>query len=333
MKTVVIMLGVGGKEYHRLLASEVFKHSSVSDIVSSLDVVELISTLKTSFEQGQETCVVDGQHLSFKQRRRLYRELHEECENLNIVAKTIFESFRSVVEYRTDDLMSGSVTMKDLKVTYASFTLPKLNLDCDEVEYVDLESEKYVKAQFDSVKLLDLDVNAKSAVEHLIKRVSSTSHPLSNELMYVFDEHDNPHHIETIAQHIQFAVDLANDEFDVDRELMMCISLFHDLAKGFVKSMKINSEGDLVAMFKYHELLGETYARRLLSHFQPFSRKLTNSEIDDICQVIRHHMSFVNPSMNVYKYDRKYAITSRQRELLEKFRKIDLLARKSMIEL
>lgn len=144
---------------------------------------------------------------------------------------------------------------------YINFQPPRKGIDCD--DYSIVSHVKFFRKAMTKEELLSIN-NVNELLEHV-------SPAYKRELSNLKLNHDTPHHLENIDEHINMCID------NSDNDYMKIISLFHDLGKAFTK------EG---GTYHGHENISAMYALKAL-------REIPNLKMDIelIVETIYQHMN------------------------------------------
>lgn len=113
----------------------------------------------------------------------------------------------------------NGLSPKSVKAQYISFQPPRIGVDTDEVI---VRSDVFNKVDHDQVI-------ASQSADELFTHLLVT--PLADEIELDYQSHDNPHHLESIKEHIDMTIKAAPTD-----ELRQ-VAMFHDLGKGITKSI------------------------------------------------------------------------------------------------
>lgn len=182
------------------------------DVMVYNRIYNLLDTAILKNEDG--VFVLLDNNLTRSRRRGLYNRYKKPKYGVAQVTTHFFvQSYSEVIN---DE---NGLSPKSVKAQYISFQPPRVGVDADE-EVV--HSDIFNKINRDNV------VASRSADE-LFTQLLAT--PLVDEIKLDYQEHDNPHHLETIKEHIDMTIKAASTN-----ELRQ-VAMFHDLGKGITKSV------------------------------------------------------------------------------------------------
>lgn len=188
------------------------------DTTHSQDVTvynRIYNLLDTAILQNADGLfVLLDSNLTRSRRRGLYNRYKEPKYGVAQVTTRFF--VRSYSEVINDE---NSLSTKSVKAQYISFQPPRIGVDTDEVM---IHSDIFDKVDHDKVI-------ASQSVDELFTQLLVT--PLADEIELNYQSHDNPHHLESIKEHIDMTIKAAPTD-----ELRQ-VAMFHDLGKGITKSI------------------------------------------------------------------------------------------------
>ena len=123
---------------------------------------------------------------------------------------------RSYSEVINDE---NGLSPKSVKAQYISLQPPQIGVDADEVI---IHSDIFNTVDRDNVV-------ASQSADELFTQLLIT--PLAEEIKLNYQGHDNPHHLESVKEHIDMTIKAAPTD-----ELRQ-VAMFHDLGKGITKSV------------------------------------------------------------------------------------------------
>ena len=313
MTELKVMVGVAGSGKSTYIES----HVTDKDLVLSSDSIrlELFGSLvkgnspeanKETFEvlhkrleeavkSGKyETIYYDATNLSRKRRMALYQKYSAKVKVTIVIFIKPLETILKQNSIRDEDKFVPEEVIKSM---YESMEVPRLTVDCDDIEVVS-------------------DFNDFKDEINLIPGL----------------KHDSPYHAEDVDKHIQMTVmgvkrltDLpVHDYFD-----LQIVAEFHDLGKAMTKKpskathaahnyfMSVNGSH---STFVGHEKVSAFY---VLSYFHTFE-ELTPRNLS-IVEVIYQHMNAHNGVSD--KMIRKYHLTDREIRMLKVFAEVDSKSR------
>lgn len=175
----------------------------------------IYNLLDTAILQNEDgVFVLLDNNLTRSRRRGLYNRYKKPKYGVAQVTTQFFvRSYSEVVNDEND------LSPKSVKAQYISFQPPRIGVDADEVI---LHSDIFNKVDHDQVI-------ASQSVDELFPQLLVT--PLADEIELDYQSHDNPHHLESIKEHIDMTIKAAPTD-----ELRQ-VAMFHDLGKGITKSI------------------------------------------------------------------------------------------------
>ncbi|MCT8392981.1 hypothetical protein D0504_04415 [Weissella confusa] len=188
------------------------------DTTHSQDVTvynRIYNLLNTAILQNEDgVFVLLDNNLTRSRRRGLYNRYKKPKYDVAQVTTHFF--VRSYSEVINDE---NGLSPKSVKAQYISFQPPRIGVDTDEVM---IHSDIFNKVDHDQVI-------ASQSVDELFAQLLVT--PLADEIELDYQSHDNPHHLESIKEHIDMTIKAAPTD-----ELRQ-VAMFHDLGKGITKSI------------------------------------------------------------------------------------------------
>ncbi|MBJ7689331.1 hypothetical protein HAU32_10285 [Weissella confusa] len=188
------------------------------DITHTQDVTvynRIYNLLDTAILQNEEgVFVLLDSNLTRSRRRGMYNRYKEPKYGVSQVTTHFF--IRSYSELMNDE---NGLSSKSVKAQYISFQPPRIGVDADEVI---IHSDIFNTVDRDKI------ITSHSADE-LFTQLLVT--PLADEIKLDYQSHDNPHHLESIKEHIDMTIKAAPAD-----ELRQ-VAMFHDLGKGITKSV------------------------------------------------------------------------------------------------
>lgn len=180
---------------------------------------------------GVETFVYDATNLSRKRRTALYSEFTRFADvTIVFVYRTLAELLRA----NRDRAVEKQVPEYKIKEMYAKTQIPKFGVDADHIVIV-ANNDLFGTFNHEQAHLADF---------------AQVRPDLWDELRLNYTTHDSSHHAETVDEHIDMAVDMADDD------LFRAVALFHDLGKGLVKKPLPSG----YASFYNHQYVSAVYA-------------------------------------------------------------------------
>lgn len=257
------------------------------DTTHSQDITvynRICNLLDTAILQNEDgVFVLFDTNLTRSRRRGLYNRYKEPKYGVAQVTTHFF--IRSYSEVIDDE---NGLSPKSVKAQYISFQPPRVGVDTDEVI---VHSDIFNKADYDKVI-------ATQSVDELFAQLLVT--PLADEIKLDYQSHDNPHHLESIKEHIDMTIKAAPTD-----ELRQ-VAMFHDLGKGITKSV---DETTGIAHMPGHPSVGAMIA--LAFYGEP----------NDITETVLWHMeAHKGISTKVVKREK---LDQSVMELLQKFAVID----------
>lgn len=188
------------------------------DTTHSQDVTvynRIYNLLDTAILQNEDGMfVLLDSNLTRSRRRGLYNRYREPKYGVAQVTTHFFiRSYSEVIDDET------GLSPKSVKAQYISFQPSRIGVDTDEVI---VQSDIFNKVAHDKV-------TASQSVDELFAQLLVT--PLAEEVKLDYQGHDNPHHLESIKEHIDMTIKASPTD-----ELRQ-IAMFHDLGKGITKSV------------------------------------------------------------------------------------------------
>lgn len=153
-------------------------------------------------------------NLTRSRRRGLYNRYKKPKYGVAQVTTHFF--VRSYSEVMND---GNDLSPKSVKAQYISFQPPRIGIDTDEVI---VHSDVFNEVDHDKVI-------ASQSADELFAQLLVT--PLADEVKLDYQGHENPHHLESIKEHIDMTIKAAPTD-----ELRQ-VAMFHDLGKGITKSI------------------------------------------------------------------------------------------------
>ncbi|MBJ7695542.1 hypothetical protein C6P08_04965 [Weissella confusa] len=188
------------------------------DTTHSQDVTvynRIYNLLDTAILQNEDgVFVLLDSNLTRSRRRGLYNRYKEPKYGVAQVTTHFF--IRSYSEVINDE---NGLSPKSVKAQYISFQPPQIGVDADEVI---IHSDIFNTVDRDNVV-------ASQSADELFTQLLIT--PLAEEIKLNYQGHDNPHHLESIKEHIDMTIKAAPTD-----ELRQ-VAMFHDLGKGITKSV------------------------------------------------------------------------------------------------
>lgn len=313
MAEIKVMVGVAGSGKSTYIET----HVTDKDLVLSSDSIrlELFGSLidgnspeanKKTFEvlherldeavkSGKyETIYYDATNLSRKRRMKIYQKYSKDVKVTIVIFIKPLETILKQNNLRDEDKFVPEEVIKSM---YESMEVPRLTVDCDNIEVV---------SDFNDFK---------------------------DEINLIPDlKHDSPYHAEDVATHIKMTVMgvksltvLPSDDYDD----LQVVAEFHDLGKAITKkpSKSTNAAHDYFmsvngshSIFSRHEKVSAFY---VLSYFHTF-KELTPRNLS-IVEVVYQHMNAHNGISD--KMIRKYNLTDRELRMLKIFDEVDSKAR------
>lgn len=180
---------------------------------------------------GVETFVYDATNLSRKRRTAVYNEF---TRFANVTIVFVYRTLAELLRANQERAIEKRVPAWKVREMYTKTQIPKLGVDADKIVVV-ADNDLFGTFDHNNAHLADF------------KRVRPD---LWDELQLNYTPHDSSHHAETVDEHIDMAVDMA--ETDLFRD----VALFHDLGKGLVKKPLPSG----YASFYNHQYVSAVYA-------------------------------------------------------------------------
>ena len=177
------------------------------------------------------TIFYDATNLNRRKRRDIYKKIKWLKCDTNVIAVMNFASMETLLENNNKRPEEKKVPVDVIERMYKTIQVPRLEVDCDEIGAT---GERF----FGGYPMYSVD-----------DVLNLSSHEIKKELNKVKESHENPHHLESISEHIGMCLD------NSDGREMRDISLFHDLGKSLCKEVK----DDGVARYFGHATVSAYY--------------------------------------------------------------------------
>jgi Predicted kinase len=178
-----------------------------------------------------EVFVYDATNLSRKRRNTVY---HEFTKYARVTTVFIYKTLAQILLSNKQRPAEKQVPEWKLREMYMKTQIPKLGADTDAF-ILDADPDLFGSFTHEQAHLADFKV---------------VRPDLWDELRLNYTTHDSSHHAETVDEHIDMAVNLA------DTQLMRDVALFHDLGKGLTKKPLPSG----YASFYNHQYVSAVYA-------------------------------------------------------------------------
>ena len=179
------------------------------------------------------TIFYDATNINRRRRRNLYKEIKRLKCDTNVIAVMNFATLETLMENNDKRPEEKKVPVDVIMNMYKTIQVPRIGADCDEIGAT---GERF----FDGYPMYNIDEIFELCTPKLAK-----------ELSRIRESHENPHHLESISEHIDLC--LWNSK-DINLE-MQRVALFHDLGKSLCKEVK----DDGVARYLGHATVSAYY--------------------------------------------------------------------------
>lgn len=180
----------------------------------------------------ESTIFHDATNLNRRKRRNLYTQIKRLKCDTNVIAVVNFASMETLLENNNKRPEEKKVPIDVIENMYKTIQVPRVRVDCDEIGAT---GEKwFVGYPMDNID----DV------------FELSSGKIHKELGRIRESHENPHHLESIAEHIEMCVENAGDDIEMKRA-----AIFHDLGKSICKEVR----ADGIARYFSHATVSAYY--------------------------------------------------------------------------
>lgn len=149
--------------------------------------------------------IYDATNISRKRRIGLYKEIKQTNPNAKVIVVVFYKLLNELLEINEQRVKQKQIPKDKLKHIYINMQPPRLGVDCDDIELV-------------GTRLFEKEPNGTHS--------PTTPFRLEIEGFYTNISHDNPHHKESIREHINMCIESSNHNW-----LLEEIAQFHDLGK------------------------------------------------------------------------------------------------------
>lgn len=160
----------------------------------------------------------DATNLSRRKRRYLYNTIQRMKCDTKVTALVVFASLETLFQNNETREEHKRVSKDVVKRMYKNIQIPRIGADCDEIA---MSGERFFNRP---IAVHDSRI---SVFERLL--FSSDNNNFLNEVKGIEESHNNPHHLESISEHIDMCVENANTI------TMEYVAFFHDLGKSLCK--------------------------------------------------------------------------------------------------
>lgn len=214
-----------------------------------------------SIKEEREFVVYDATNINRKRRRGLYREIKQKYPDTHVEIK-----FFSISAY--DAMGRNSLRDKKERVPhdvvwkmYKNYQVPRKGVDCDSFEVLGLPI--FEKGDFKNY-------------DDLFIKVIGMGHSL--EMLGNMEDHScPPWHLETIEEHLNLALNNADDDLKE-------VALFHDLGKSFCRE----TDKTGYSTFRGHANLSSHYFLNYLAFTKYKDEEIPEFELENVEVIIRH---------------------------------------------
>lgn len=244
-----------------------------------------------------EDILYDSTNLSFRRRINLYNEINKALAKRNIKTDIEIDFFhvpmQEALKRNSSRDQHNFVPEEIICDMYAQHQPPIIGLDCDSYVY---HGEKY----FRGVK-----VTVCNDISSMIKQIENSV--LYHEVFPVLNtpHHSEPHHLETVEEHINLVLDKVTNSDDE----MKFLALFHDLGKPVTKVQSFERNARYVG----HANVGSVYA---FIAKESSVGDFNGDTMDSLIKVIQLHM--LQHEGISKKVRNRYKLTEHEISLLER---------------
>lgn len=224
----------------------------------------------------ESTIFHDATNLNRRKRRNLYTQIKRLKCDTKVTAVVNFASMETLLENNNKRPEEKKVPVDVIENMYKTIQVPRVRVDCDEIG---VTGEKF----FTGYPMYNID-----------EVFELSSGKMCKELAKVRESHENPHHLESIAEHIEMCVKNAGDDIEMKR-----VAIFHDLGKSICKEVR----ADGIARYFGHASVSSYYFLNYIycktqavqaEFYNEDEVSLIPEEIHmlDALEVIHQHMNF-----------------------------------------
>lgn len=173
-------------------------------------LLSLVSKYKNS--KVHASIIYDATNLNRRKRRGLYNNIKQTDSSTEVILVMFQYRLQKLIDLNKKRVPEKQVSEDVLRRMYISMQPPRLTVDCD---MYNLLGERFFNYLSDP----------------LLSGVEPTEE-FKEEIIgfYTNEPHDNPHHAETIREHINLCVKNSGED-----NVMQTVSLYHDLGKFIAK--------------------------------------------------------------------------------------------------
>lgn len=179
------------------------KHNSQVFAKMRKDLLDSVSKFK-GFDFGS-ILIYDATNISRRRRIALYNEIKAKDKNAKVVVVVFYKTFEELLSVNENRPKEKQVPVGKIKDMYVNMQPPRVGVDCDDMELV-------------GTRLFEKDNQGIYSTTNIFR--------FEIEGFYTNISHDNPHHKETIRQHINMCVEASNHNWILEE-----VAQFHDLGK------------------------------------------------------------------------------------------------------
>lgn len=262
----------------------------------------------------ESTIFYDATNLNRRKRRDIYKRIKLLKCDTNVIAVMNFASMETLLENNNKRPEEKKVPIDVIERMYKTIQVPRLEVDCDEIGATgELFFTGYPMYTIDEVFEL-------------------SSEKIRKELGRIKESHENPHHLESISEHIELCVYNAVVDIEMKR-----VAIFHDLGKSICKEVK---EDGIARYFSHANVSSYYFMNYIYSKAKAVRAEFYNDDeiyllpkelyMFDALEIIYQHMCAHKTlgSKNI----RNNKLNDELVEKIYKFAEIDSISRISGIE-
>ena len=221
----------------------------------------------------------DATNLSRRKRRYLYNTIQRMKCDVKVTALVVFASLETLFQVNETREEHKRVPKDVVERMYKNIQIPRVGADCDTIS---MSGESFFSRP---IAVHDSRI---SVFERLL--FSSNNQNFLKEVERIEESHNNPHHLESISEHIDMCIENANTI------TMENVAFFHDLGKSLCKE----TFEDGISRYRNHAnvsayyYLNYIYSANIDSDRYYKQGVLESSEfangIFDVAEIIYEHM-------------------------------------------
>ena len=178
------------------------------------------------------TIFYDATNLNRRKRRDIYKKIKWLKCDTNVIAVMNFASMETLLENNNKRPEEKKVPVDVIERMYKTIQVPRHGVDCDEIGATG-------EIFFTGYPMYTIDEVFELSSEKICK-----------ELRRIRESHENPHHLESIDEHIEMCVSNAGEDVEMKR-----VAIFHDLGKSLCKEVR----EDGIARYFNHATVSSYY--------------------------------------------------------------------------